>query len=103
MNDSSFNKLVASGEGSVIKEVNNSSKIQGKKIQIYSNTWLLGWIQIMEITKLQIKFSNPKTESVFAELRLVFIKTLILYHFDWEHYIQVETDALDYAIGRVLS
>ena len=39
----------------------------------------------------------------FTKLRQAFFKTPILHHFDREHYIQIETDALGYAIGKVLS
>ena len=33
----------------------------------------------------------------------MFLKALILYHFNPECYIQIETDVSGYAIGRVLS
>ena len=39
----------------------------------------------------------------FTKLRQAFIKAPILYHFDPEHHIQVETDALSYAISGVPS
>ena len=40
---------------------------------------------------------------VFTKLRQVFVKAPILYHFDLEHHIWVETDASSYIISRVLS
>ena len=48
-------------------------------------------------------FLIPKTRLAFTKLRGVFVKALILYHFDPKHYIQVETSILSYAIGEVFS
>ena len=39
----------------------------------------------------------------FNRLWLAFTKALILWHFDLECHIWIETDASDYAIGSVLS
>ena len=39
----------------------------------------------------------------FTKLRKVFMKAPILQHFDLEYYIQIEADALGYAIARILS
>ena len=39
----------------------------------------------------------------FSKLKQAFIKAPILYHFDPEHHIRVETDVSGYAIGRVFS
>ena len=38
---------------------------------------------------------------LFTKLKQAFVKALILYYFDLEHYIQVETDISGYAIGGV--
>lgn len=38
----------------------------------------------------------------FTKLRQVFIKVLILNHFDLERYIQIQTDASGYMIGATL-
>ena len=49
------------------------------------------------------KFLIPYARTIFNRLRLAFTKALILRHFDLECYIRIETDALGYAIGGMLS
>ena len=53
--------------------------------------------------KTELGFLIPKARRVFTKLRQAFIKALILYHFNPERYIQVETNASGYAIGGVFS
>ena len=48
-------------------------------------------------------FLTPNAKKAFNYLQLAFIKASILRHFDLESHIQIETDALGYAISRVLS
>ena len=48
-------------------------------------------------------FLTPNAKKAFNHLRLAFIKTPILQHFDLESHIQIEIDASGYAIGGVLS
>ena len=48
-------------------------------------------------------FLTPKARSTFNRLRLAFTKALILWHFDPECHIWIETDALGYAISNMLS
>ena len=48
-------------------------------------------------------FLTPKARAIFIRLRLAFTKAPILYHFNLEFYIWIETDALGYAISDVLS
>ena len=48
-------------------------------------------------------FLTPNAKKAFNQLRLAFIKAPILQHFDLENHIRIETNALGYAIGRVLS
>ena len=48
-------------------------------------------------------FLTPEARSAFNRLRLAFTEALILWHFNPECHIQIETDALGYAIGGVLS
>ena len=48
-------------------------------------------------------FLTPDTRRAFTQLKQAFTETPILRHFDPERYIQIETDASGYAIGRVLS
>ena len=46
---------------------------------------------------------TPEAKLAFLQLTQAFTKAPILYHFDPERYIQIETDALDYAICGILS
>ena len=48
-------------------------------------------------------FLTPKARSALNCLRLLFIETPILWHFDPECHIWIKTDALGYAIDSVLS
>ena len=48
-------------------------------------------------------YLTPSAKRVFTQLRQAFTKALILWHFDPEDHIQIETDASDYAIDWVLS
>ena len=48
-------------------------------------------------------FLTSNAKEVFNYLRQAFIKAPILRHFDLESHIRIETDALGYAIGGVLS
>ena len=48
-------------------------------------------------------FLTPKAKLAFIELRQVFLKALILHHFDLERHIRIETNVSGYAIGGVLS
>ena len=48
-------------------------------------------------------FLTPETKLAFSRLRQAFNKGPILYHFNAERYIQIETDASGYAIDGILS
>ena len=50
-----------------------------------------------------LKFLTLRAKLAFTKLRQAFFKAPILYHFDPERHIWIETDALGYAIGGVLS
>ena len=50
-----------------------------------------------------LDFFTLGAKLAFTKLKQAFLKTPILYHFDPEHHIQIETDVSDYAIGGVLS
>ena len=72
----------------------------GKKIQKLSKS------KNSSKSKKTVKFLDFLTSGAklaFTKLRQAFIKAPILQHFDLERHIRVETDALGYAIGRVLS
>ena len=49
------------------------------------------------------KFLTPDARIAFNRLWLASTEAPILWHFDLEYHIQIETDALGYAIGGVLS
>ena len=48
-------------------------------------------------------FLTSEAKLVFLRLRQTFIEAPILYHFDPECYIRIETDASSYTIGGILS
>ena len=54
-------------------------------------------------TESEPSFLTPKARSAFNRLRLAFTEAPILWHFDPECHIRIETDASGYAIGVVLS
>ena len=49
------------------------------------------------------KFLTPDARTTFNCLWLAFIEALILWYFDPKYYIQIETNALGYAINGILS
>ena len=49
------------------------------------------------------KFLTPDAKITFNRLWLAFTKLLILWHFNLKYHIWIETDALSYVIGGVLS
>lgn len=51
----------------------------------------------------EFMFLTPNARKAFNWLRKAFIKAPILWHFDPDCHIWIETDASDYAIGGVLS
>ena len=50
-----------------------------------------------------LDFLTPEGRLVFTKLKQVFLKILILHHFDPECHIWIETDISGYAIGGVFS
>ena len=46
-------------------------------------------------------FLTVNAKKTFTKLRQTFVKAPILNHFDLEHYIQIETDVLGYAIDGI--
>ena len=55
------------------------------------------------ITKVELSFLTPNARMAFNQLWLAFIKALILSYFNLKYHIWIETNALGYAICRVLS
>ena len=58
---------------------------------------------ILTLKKADPSFLTPKTRAAFNRLWLAFTEAQIIWHFDPECHIQIETDVLGYAIGGVLS
>ena len=52
---------------------------------------------------VRLDFLTLEAKLAFIKLRQAFFKAPILYHFDLERHIQIETDLSGYAIGGVLS
>ena len=53
--------------------------------------------------KTELRFLTSGARRAFTKLRKAFIKAPILYHFNLERHIWVETDVSGYAIGKVFS
>ena len=72
----------------------------GKKVQKFSKS------KNSSKSKKTVRSSDiliPEAKLVFIKLRQVFLKASILYYFDPEHHIWIETDELGYAIVGVPS
>ena len=74
----------------------NSTK-SGKNLSKSGNSPNFGAIEVGP------SFLTPDAREAFNRLRLAFIEAPILWHFDPECHIWIETDALGYAIGGMLS
>ena len=48
-------------------------------------------------------FLTLEAKLAFLRLRQGFTEAFILYHFDPEYYIRIETNASDYSIGSIVS
>ena len=48
-------------------------------------------------------FLITHARKAFIKLKQAFVEASILNHFDLEHYIQIEIDALSYVIGEIFS
>ncbi len=57
----------------------------------------------VKTNSFETDFLTPEAKKAFIHLQKAFTEILILRHFDLEHHIQIETDALRYTIGGVLS
>ena len=88
------NKVVGDGNGRANGTILNLSKNKKSKKLIYM-------LNIRATEKPNFLTSNIK--KAFNHLWLAFIKALILQNFDLESYIRIKTNALGYAIGRMLN
>ena len=73
--------------------------VVGKKVQKSSKSKNLSKFK----KTIGSDFFTPGAKLKFPELRQIFVKIPILYHFDLECHIWIKTDVLSYAIGKVLS
>ena len=94
------NELVG-GRGAVNKGAIGRSDVSRKSAKLKSQTKSehLGNSNNLK----EPKFLTSNAKEVFNYLRQAFTKVLILYHFDPQCYIWIETDVSGYAIGEVLS
>lgn len=60
-------------------------------------------LDVTKINSAKTDFFTTKAWIDFIQWQKVFTEAPILYHLDLQHYIQIETDALGYAIRGVLS
>ena len=83
----------------------DSSEIEddevGKKVQKKSK--FKNSSKSKNLSKSTLDFLTPGAKLAFTKLRQVFLKALILYHFNPERHIRIETDKSDYVISGILS
>ena len=77
----------------MVVDLSKSKKLKNDKSKILTH---------FEATK-EFIFLTPNAKKTFNYLRQAFIKVPILQYFDPKCHIQIESDALGYAIGEVLS
>ena len=92
----SNNEIVENGGSRANETVVNSSKSKNKKSKKSTHMPNIGTIK-------ELNFLTPDAKKAFNSLRLAFIKAPILQHFDLKSHIYIETNALGYGIGGVLS
>ena len=78
-------------------------KVDGDEVEVDEGRKKVQNLSKSKKTVRSLDFFTPGAKLAFTELRQAFIKAPILHHFDPKHHIRVETDALGYAIGGVLS
>ena len=103
-------KLLKTGKLSKSRKLSKSEKSKSEKMSKCQNlaksrkmSSKSGNSTNFDATENKLKFLTPNTRTAFNCLRLAFIEAPILWHFDPECYIWIETDALGYAIGDMLS
>ena len=82
------------------RKLSKSRKLKGKKSKKPSKSRNS---PNFNITEAGPSFLTPDARTAFNRLQITFTEAPILWHFDPEYHIRIETDALGYAIGRVLS
>ena len=92
-------EVVRGGDGKADKTVKNLSKSKKPKNDESKN---LTHIPTIGATR-ESTFLTSGVRKTFNHLRQVFNKAPILRNFNLEYHIQIKTDALSYAIGKILS
>ena len=92
-------EIVWSSGNRADETVENLSKFKKSKNNKSGN---LTHVPTIKVTREPI-FLNPGANEAFNYLKQAFIKASILWYFDLESNIRIETDILGYAIGRVFS
>ena len=95
------NNIVGGGEAINPIKGNNHSKMTKSKILVKSKNHHFPFKS--RIKEAKIGFFTPKARLAFTQLRQIFVKASILYHFNAESYIRIKTNVLGYAIGGVTS
>ena len=62
-----------------------------------------GYLPNFGAIKARLKFLIPNIKTIFNFLWLIFIKTLIFWHFDIKYHILIKINILGYVIGGILS
>ncbi len=97
------------GGGRVGKSIKNLStaakltKSKKPKLTKPKKSDLIKAQNFVKTNSFKTDFLTPEAKKVFIYLQKSFTKAPIFRHFDLKCYIQIETDALGYAIGRILS
>ena len=85
----------------IVEIDNKANKIV---VNLFKNNKLRNLMHMPNIKAIKKPiFLIPNAKKVFNNLQLIFIKALILQHFDLKSHIFVETNILSYVIGRMLS
>ena len=91
------------GKSSKTRKLFKSGNSKGKKLAKFKKLLKSGNSPNFDATKANPSFLTPEARATFNRLRLVFTKAPILWHFDPECHILIETDASGYTIHDVLS
>ena len=95
-------KKLRKSKGQKTSESRKTSKSR-KSAKSEKNSLKSGNLPNFGATEVAASFLTPGARETFNRLWLAFTKAPILWHFDPECHIQIETDASDYAISNMLS
>ena len=92
--------MVSSGEAINSIKRKNQAKTTKSKILVRSKNHDFPKSRTEEA---RTGFLTPKARLKFIQLRQKFVEAPILYHFDLESHIRIETDVSGYTIGSIIS